>query len=64
MGTQVTLAAKRLFDADAIGATNIKLFPGTSRDISAEQYAQAINKALSLIEAGDFDEVSDEEECA
>lgn len=64
MSTQIELATRHLFDADALGATNIKLFPGSSRDITAEQYAVQINKALAQIEAGDFDLVGEEEECA
>ncbi len=64
MSTQIELATKHLFDVDALGATNIKLFPGSKRDISAEQFAVQINKALAQIEAGDFEVVSEEEECA
>lgn len=53
--TQVELAKYRLFDADAIGASNISVFPGTSRDASAEQVAEQVNRALSQLEAGDFE---------
>jgi len=52
MGAQVELAAKRLFDKDALGVTNIKFYPGTNRDTSAEEYAEQINKSLAQIEAG------------
>jgi len=62
MGTQVELATSRLFDKDALAATNIKLYPGTNRDTGAEQFAEQLNKAISQIEAGDFD-VVDLEEC-
>jgi hypothetical protein len=57
MGTQVKLAANRLFDKDALAVTNIKLYPGTDRDTSAEQFAEQINKSLSQIEAGEFEAV-------
>lgn len=57
MGTQLELAKKRLFDSDALNVTNIKLFPGSSRDTTADQFAEQINKALSQIEAGDFEEI-------
>jgi len=57
MGQQLDLAKNRLFAEDALGVTNIKLFPGSNRDTSAEQFAEEINKAISQIEAGDFDEV-------
>jgi len=56
MSTQVQLAAKRLFDADALGVKNIKFFPGASRDITAEQLAMEINKLLSDLSAGDVEE--------
>lgn len=65
MATQIELAAARLFDRDALNATNFKMFPGTSRDVTAEQIAHEINKAISSVEAGRFEEVTgDEEECA
>jgi len=54
MSTQIELATKRLFGANGIGARNIKFFPGTSRDITAEQLATELNKAISQIEAGAF----------
>lgn len=60
--SQLALAKGRLFDSDAIGVTNLKLFPGTSRDTTAEQFAEQINKAISLMEAGEFEEVSAETE--
>lgn len=62
MGPQVELAMKKLFDKDALAVTNIKLYPGTSRETTAEQFAEQITNAISQIEAGDYDEV-DLEEC-
>jgi hypothetical protein len=55
MTTQVQLAGKRLFDAGALGVKNIKLFPGSSRDTSAEDLAREINKVLSRLSAGAID---------
>jgi hypothetical protein len=55
MKTQLELAKHRLFDPDALNAANIKLFPGSSRDATPEQFAEQINKALAQIEAGDFE---------
>lgn len=52
--TQIELVSKRLFDKDALGATNFGFSPGSSRDVTAEQIASEINKALSQIESGDF----------
>jgi hypothetical protein len=51
---QLELAKKRLFDSDGLGVTNIKMFPGSSRDVTPEQIAEQINRALSQIETGDF----------
>lgn len=64
MSNQVQLAGKRLFDADALGVKNIKLFPGSSRDISAEQLAREINKVLSELSAGDFESSEEASACA
>lgn len=58
MGQQLELAKKRLFDKDALAVTNLKLFPGSNRDTTADQFAEQINKAISQIESGDFDEVN------
>lgn len=54
MSQHLELAKGRLYGADALGAKNLKLFPGSSRDVTSEQVAEQINKALSQIEAGDF----------
>lgn len=64
MGTQIQLAETRVFDKDALGASNIKFFPGTSRDVTAEDLAKDVNKVISSIEAGEFEVVGEEEECA
>lgn len=61
MAQQLDLAKKRLFDVDALGVTNIKLFPGSSRDTTPEQFAEEINKALSQLEAGEYSEVKIED---
>lgn len=55
MGSQLTLAKNRLFDQDSLGVTNIKLFPGSNRDTTPEQFAEQINKVISQLEAGDYD---------
>ena len=51
---QIEIAKGRLFDADAMRVSNLKLFPGANREATAEQFAEQINKALSHIEADDF----------
>lgn len=57
MGQQLALAKSRLFDQDSLGVTNIKLFPGSHRDTTVEQFAEQVNKVISQLEAGDFDVV-------
>lgn len=52
---QLQIAKGRLFASDALRVTNLKLFPGNNRESSAEQFAEQINKALSQIEAGDYE---------
>lgn len=64
MGTQVQLAVNRIFSVDGLAASNIKFFPGASRDVSAEQMASEVNKIISSIEAGDFTDVDAEAYCA
>jgi hypothetical protein len=54
---ELTTVAKRLFDSDSLGASNFKMFPGSSRDVTAEQFAAQINRVLSQIQAKDFDVV-------
>ncbi|OHC74836.1 MAG: hypothetical protein A3G18_10355 [Rhodospirillales bacterium RIFCSPLOWO2_12_FULL_58_28] len=63
MATQLELARHRLFDEDALYVANIKLFPGSKRDATAEEVAQEINKAIAQVEAGDFDNVDDFNDC-
>lgn len=55
--TQIELAKNRLYGDNGIGATNVKIFLGTDRDSTAEQIATQINRSISQIEAGDFEEV-------
>lgn len=55
--TQLELAQNRLFGANGMGVTNLKFYPGTDRDTTVEKFAEQINKAISQVEAGDFEEV-------
>lgn len=57
MSSQLALAQHRLFDRDVLAAANIKVFPGSARETSPEQLARQINRALSQIEAGDYERV-------
>lgn len=62
MQTQLEIAKHRLFDKEALGATDIKLFPGSNRDATPEQVAEQINKAIAQIEAGDYELVEQSED--
>jgi hypothetical protein len=55
MGEQLDLAKKRLFDVASLHAANVKLFPGSNRDATADQMAEQVNKAIAQIDAGDYD---------
>lgn len=59
MVTQLQLATTRLFGAESLRAANFKIFPGNSRDATPEQIAEQINKAISQIETGDFEDIND-----
>ena len=55
---QLEIAKSRLFDGDSLGVTNIKLYPGSLRNITPEVFSEQINKSLSQIEIGDYDLIS------
>lgn len=54
--TEIEMAKRRLFDSDGLGARNVSVFPGSSRDASAEQVARQINRVISQLEAGEYEE--------
>jgi hypothetical protein len=62
MGTQLELAKNRLFDVESLHASNVKLFPGSTRDLTAEQFGEQVYKAIAQIEAGDFEIVENFED--
>lgn len=57
MNQQLELAQKRLFGdgTGSLDTKNIKLYPGSNRDIVPEKFAEEINKSISRISAGDFE---------
>lgn len=60
--SQLALAANRLFgQAGSSVVTNFKLFPGSNRDVTPEQLAEEVNKALSQVESGDSIDVTFDE---
>jgi hypothetical protein len=57
--TQVEIAANRLFGPGGLGVTNIGISRGSNPHVSAEQIAAEINRALTQIESGNFELVTD-----
>jgi hypothetical protein len=50
--TQVELAAQRLFGPGGLGVTNIGISRGSDPNVTAEEIAGEINRALDQLEAG------------
>lgn len=48
----------RMFDPEALNATNFSLVAGSNRDATAEQMAEQANRALSQLEAGEYEEAN------
>jgi hypothetical protein len=59
MSAEIDVAKHRLFDREGLAAMNVKLYPGEKRESTAEQMAEALNKALAQIDAGDYEDISD-----
>lgn len=62
MANQLTLAQNRLYGADGLAVSDFKMYPGTSRDVPKEQFAEQINKVLAQIEVGDYELVEEYDE--
>jgi hypothetical protein len=52
-------AKEKLFGANGLRASNFKMFPGTSRETTAEQIASQLLASIERIEAGQVDIVED-----
>lgn len=61
MATQLEIVKNRLFQNEGLKASNIKMFPGSSREVSPEQIAEQINRALTEIEEGGFEVIPESE---
>lgn len=59
MANQLELAQNRLYGADGLAVSDFKMYPGTSRDVTKEQFAEQINKVLAQLEAGDYELVDE-----
>lgn len=62
METELEFAKSRLFDQDALRVSNIKFFPGKSRDVTVEMMAVELNKTITQIENGDYELITDLED--
>jgi hypothetical protein len=56
MGTQIKAAKHALFDEGGLDVGNIKLFPGSNRDVTPEDMAKEINKVIDQMLVGDFED--------
>lgn len=56
MATNMKTAQELIFGATGLGASNFKMFPGTNRDVTPEQIAAEIVKAINE-PIGDGDEL-------
>jgi len=56
MQNQMEAVKQVLFSVDALNVSNIKLFPGSSRDATAEEMAVVIGKVIDQMLVGDFEE--------
>jgi hypothetical protein len=61
MSTQAGLAKRRLFGDDSLQVKNFKAFPGTGRDVTAQQFADEVNKVVTQLEEGDYELVEAED---
>lgn len=57
MTTNVKNAQELIFSANGLGASNFKMFPGSSREATAEAIASQLSAALAEIEAGEAEEI-------
>jgi hypothetical protein len=60
MGAKVEVAKHRLFDENKLNVADVKLFPGSSRDVTPEDIADQLNRVISQLENGDYDLVDDD----
>lgn len=58
MATNMLKAQALLFGKDGLGATNVKLFPGTSRESSSEDVAGALAASLERLADGKLEEAT------
>ncbi|MCP2154936.1 UNVERIFIED_ORG: hypothetical protein J2S29_001270 [Rhizobium sp. SLBN-170] len=61
MDNQIEIAKHQLFAVGELNVSDVKLYPGTSRDIAPQRMAEEINKALAQLSSGNYTLLDDEE---
>jgi len=61
VSSQTRILSNRLYGTDSLKVSDVKIFPGTLREVTEEQFAEQLNRSLAEIETGDFDLVDDDE---
>lgn len=57
MATNMKAAQELLFGTEGLGASNFKMFPGHSREVTPEMIAGEITRAIQDISAGKGEEL-------
>lgn len=58
--TQLDTAKHTLFDSDGLAVANVKLYPGSNREVTPEILAEQVNNVIAQLLAGDFEELVDD----
>lgn len=56
--TQLEMAQQALFGTDGLRVANVKLFPGSDRDITPERMAAQINQVLAELPDSDYENIT------
>lgn len=57
MNTQLQLAKSALFGESGLGVSNIKMFPGSNREVTAEELAQQVAAVVGEILSGELEDI-------
>ncbi len=59
--TQLEAAKRTLFDRDGgLNVKNVKLYPGSNREVAPEQLAEQVNGVIARLLDGDYEELPDD----
>jgi len=59
MQTQMDLAKQALFGQDGLRVSNVKLFPGSAREVTPEDMSAQVNSVISALTEGDYEDITD-----